>query len=92
VTTGAKGLHISGAYPNPFATQTEVRWQQSTGSAIVLNVYTQSGQLVQQHELGYRSAGVNSARVDAALLPNGTYHFELRSESEVARGTLTVVR
>jgi hypothetical protein len=92
VTTGARELRLGGLYPNPFATETELRWSQATSSEIELRVYTHAGALVRQESLGMRSAGANSARIDVALLPAGSYLYEVRSSRETVRGTMTIVR
>jgi hypothetical protein len=55
-------------------------------------VYTHAGALVRQESLGMRSAGANSARIDVALLPAGSYLYEVRSSRETVRGTMTIVR
>lgn len=91
-TTGSAGLRLSGAFPNPFATETEVRWHQTNAGSMSLRVYNQSGALVREYALGHLGAGTQSARIDAALLPAGLYVYELRSERESVRGTMNVVR
>ncbi|MBC8144336.1 MAG: T9SS type A sorting domain-containing protein, partial [bacterium] len=91
-TTGGAGLRLSGAYPNPFATETEVRWLQAAAGMMTLRVYAQTGALVSEYAMGRLESGAHTARIDAALLPAGLYIYELRSEREAVRGTMTVVR
>jgi hypothetical protein len=88
----AAGLRLDGAYPNPFQTATSVRWTQSVSSTIELRVYDQSGTLVRRELLGQLEQGAHAARIDAALLPAGVYHYELRSAGSSVHGTLTLVR
>jgi len=55
-------------------------------------VYSPSGALVRTTDLGRLEPGAHAARIDAALLPAGVYHYELRSTSAVVRGMMTIVR
>ncbi|MBC8145010.1 MAG: T9SS type A sorting domain-containing protein, partial [bacterium] len=92
VTTGLGGLSLSGVYPNPFATETEVRWLQTASGSMTLRMYNQTGTLVSEQSLGHLNAGANTARINAALLPAGVYIYELRSSLASVRGTMMIVR
>jgi hypothetical protein len=88
----SNGLRLVGTFPNPFATQAEIRWSQSTGGVAELRLFNGDGRIVAESALGYRAPGDNTAAIDAALMPAGIYHFELRIGTATLRGSMMIAR
>lgn len=90
VVTG--GLRLIGNYPNPFAGQTEVTWDQSKGGDVEIVVYSVTGTKVGEYAGGYREVGEQRLVIDGRSLSAGQYMYEVRTGHGVVRGTMTVVR
>lgn len=86
------GLSLSGNYPNPFASQTDIRWMQGAGGNATLRIFTQAGAVVGSYDLGYRNGGNQAYLLDARDLPNGGYIYELRVGTSVQRQVMLLVR
>jgi hypothetical protein len=91
--SSARGaLDLVGAFPNPFAGATALRWEQRATSDVGLRLYAADGSLVRSTALGTLGAGSHELRIEAGDLASGTYVFELRTPNGVARGTMMIVR
>jgi hypothetical protein len=92
VVTGASGLELAGAYPNPFADRTQLRWHQPVSGAVIVRLYNTNGGVAREIDLGVRTRGDQSVVLDGADLPSGTYVYELRVGDRTAVGRLSIVR
>jgi hypothetical protein len=91
-STGGATLSLMGNFPNPFATETELRWMQSFAGSIMLSIYDNTGRLVRQVSLGRLEAGVQSVDIPAGALGSGVYFYELRNGAAAARGVMMIAR
>jgi hypothetical protein len=89
---GGSDLMPIGAFPNPFATKTEIRWQQATSGDVTLRLFDGSGRLVRTIAAGRREAGTDEIEITADGMPTGLYYYELRSGAAMTHGSVMVVR
>ncbi len=86
-------LRIVSAYPNPFSGSAIIRYQLPRSGPVDLTLYNALGQRVAVlSDNVFQEAGVHSVRVDASLLPSGSYFARLESAGGVVRRTLMIVR
>ena len=81
-----------GAYPNPFAASTTIRFSLDAPSDVRLAVYDVLGREVAVLVDGAVEAGTHTAEFDAAGLPSGLYLYRLSTGGRVYPGQLTVLR
>ncbi len=84
-------------YPNPFTTQTTIRYDLPEAASVHLKVYSLLGQEVHTTSLGTQPAGQHQVQWDGhsrsgALLGSGIYFYEIRAGGSSATGTMTLVR
>ena len=83
-------------YPNPFNPETWLPYQLANDAEVVIRIYSATGQLVRNMDLGFQQAGYYIGRSRAAYwdgrndlgerLASGVYFYELRTpESSVTR-------
>lgn len=93
VVTGMTGeLRAIGVFPNPFSMGASLRWSQPASADVAIRVFARDGRLAREISVGRRDAGINAVTIDAGDIPTGVYVYEIRVGSEVARGTMTIVR
>ena len=89
----ANGLRALGNAPNPFGTETAVRYELPRAASVTVEVYDVLGRLVRVVEPGLQPAGRQQATVDAAGLSAGAYVYRVRLEDGTAvTGRMVVVR
>ncbi len=93
VTTPTEWM-LAQNYPNPFNPTTIINYQVSTAGLVTLKVYNILGKEVATLVNDYKSAGTYSAEfsVPGAELSSGTYVYELRSDSFIARKKMLFVK
>jgi hypothetical protein len=84
-------------YPNPFSTQTTIRYDLPEASTVRLTVFSLLGQEVHSATLGTLPAGQhqvqwNGQSRSGTLLGSGIYFYEIRAGGSSATGTMTLVR
>lgn len=84
-------------YPNPFTTQTTIRYDLPEAATVQLKVYSLLGQEVHSASLGTQPAGQhqvqwNGQSRSGSLLGSGIYFYEIRADGSSATGTMTLVR
>lgn len=85
-------LSLDGAYPNPFAGRTTVRYALPTDTRVALAVYDLLGRRVAVLADGFARAGYHEATWDAAGLPSGVYLFRLDTEGQRLLRKVTLLR
>jgi hypothetical protein len=85
-------MTLFGAFPNPFATSTEVRWQQHISSPVTLRVYDAAGLLVAEKSTGTLAPGAHNVVLEAGSMPAGNYVYELRIGAASIRSRVTLTR
>jgi hypothetical protein len=66
-------------YPNPFSTFTDIRFQISTASHVVLTIFNMIGQTVRVMDKGSLDAGTYTEQFSASGLPGGIYYCRLNA-------------
>jgi Rieske Fe-S protein len=67
-------------YPNPFSSESTIRFTLSETSFVSLHVKNILGEEMQSHSLGKLGVGDHSFSLDGSQLATGTYFYELRTE------------
>lgn len=88
---------VYGNYPNPFTSQTTVRYDLPEAATVQFRVYSLLGQEVHSASLGARPAGQHQVQWDGrssggSQLGSGIYFYEVRADGVSASGTMTLVR
>jgi len=83
---------LDGAYPNPFAGRTTVRYALPIDTRVVLAVYDLLGRRVAVLADGFARAGHHEATWDAAGMPSGVYLFRLEAEGQRLLRKATLLR
>ncbi len=81
-----------GAFPNPFARQTQIGFSLEQSAKVSLVVYDVRGREVATLADGTMEAGQHSVTFDAASLPSGVYVYRLVAGAQVETGRLTLVK
>jgi hypothetical protein len=95
--TGSKGLALHGNWPNPFRSQTTLRYELPAQMPVSLKVFDASGRLVRTLLDGTKGAGAWTltwdGRDDAGrILPSGTYFCTLRAQDDVRTRTMLLLK
>jgi hypothetical protein len=85
-------LSLGGAYPNPFADRTTVRYALPTDTHVLLAVYDLLGRRVAILADGPMRAGYHEATWSPAGLPSGVYLFRLEVEGQRLLKKTTLLR
>lgn len=85
---------LHGAYPNPSALATAIRFDLREAAAVTLRVFDVLGREVHRADAGLLAAGTrHGVRVSAETLPSGTYFYRLEARmaerTEARSGTFT---
>ncbi len=83
---------ITGANPNPFNSQTTVRYYVDRAEETTLRAYNITGQLVATLINGQSSVGEHQTILDASELPSGIYLMRLESAGRVRTIKVALVR
>ncbi len=83
---------LESVYPNPFNSQTLIRYALVESSPINLSLYDLSGRLVSELVSGVQSAGYHTASVNGIDMPSGVYIVRLQSDAQVAQQKLTLIK
>jgi hypothetical protein len=91
------GAAIVRAFPNPFSSSTQVRFDVSRAGLATLSVHDAQGRLVREISTGFRTAGRHSASWDGRDTKGnrasaGVYFLRLRTGDEVQVGRTTLLR
>jgi len=70
---------LARAYPNPFTSQTTIRYDLKHAAPVTLVLYDALGRRVRLRNLGPQPIGPHEVRLDARGLPAGWYLYELRT-------------
>lgn len=79
-------------YPNPFNPQTTIEFRLAQTSFTELNIYDALGQKVAQLVRRNLPAGKHQYTFNAAVLPSGTYYYEVKAGQRIKRGKMTLIK
>ena len=83
---------LGSAYPNPFNPSTIIPFELAEASEVSLTVYDGLGRYVATLADGYMSTGQHEVVFEAQGLPSGVYFYQLRAESRVRHGRVSLVK
>ena len=83
---------IVAVYPNPFNNRTQVSYGLSVAGHVELSLYDLEGRLVQVLASGEKPAGMHTFAIDGASLSSGVYIVQLRSQGEVSRWKVAMMK
>ena len=83
---------IAAVYPNPFNSRTQVSYGLPEAGHVELSLYDLEGRLVQELVSGAKPAGMHTLTIDGASLSSGVYIVQLRSQGEVSRWKVAMVK
>lgn len=85
-------LSIAGNYPNPFSSETTVRFSLTEEAPVVVRIYNEAGTEVQTLRLGMQRTGEQSLRVQSQNLSSGTYYYVVEAGDNRAGGVMVIVK
>ncbi len=89
---GPAAFALAAPWPNPFATQTQLRYEIPVEAHVRLTAYDVLGRQVAVLVDGTVEAGQHEATFDAAGLPSGTYLVRLETGTAVQTQRVTLLR
>lgn len=86
-----KAIEFRGAFPNPFHSETAIRFSVPHSQRVTLRVYTLTGQLARTLIDAHLPAGSHSALLSSGDLPSGMYVLVLRvGQAQMTRSVILV--
>ncbi len=79
-------------YPNPFNPSTQLQFELNQPSYTKITVYSTTGQVVKEIDMGKIASGLHSVRFDASSLASGIYLYSVQSGSQIRTGKMTLVK
>ncbi len=92
VVERSEGKIAGRIYPVPALEEVVLEYELQHGGEAVLELLDGLGRVVERRLLGWRAAGQQRERLGLAGLASGVYYWRLRAGTELATGTLVVVR
>lgn len=83
---------LSGSYPNPFNPESVISYSLNRAAEVSLQIYDLRGNLMQEMDTQYQSAGVYSYKVNGAAWPSGTYLYRLKVNGQARAGKMTLLK
>lgn len=85
-------FRLLGNYPNPFNPTTNIQYQLSESSKVVLEVYNVLGQRVSRMNMGTQVAGDYSVEFDASQLSSGFYLVRMYAGNNIQSIKMTLLK
>src|SRR5690606_3087776 len=79
-------------YPNPFNPETRIRFGIARTEAVVIDIYSITGQRIRQLELGVLQAGSHTIPIYMNGLSNGVYLYRIKTPSFQAVKRMTLLK
>jgi len=83
---------LDAAYPNPFRTQTQIRYELPVPGPVTLDVFDPLGRKVRTLVEGTVEAGTHTVTLNAGDLASGTYVYRLKTEQRTLSRQLVLVK
>lgn len=83
-----EAFSLEQAYPNPFTSQAEIKFNMQRPEPVEVHFYDMLGRMVKQIDAGTRATGSHSIRVDGSDFPAGVYFYEVRTPSTQKSGSI----
>ena len=88
----SRAIEFRGAFPNPFRSETAIRFALPSAARVTLKVFNVTGQLVQTLMDAQLPAGEHSAMFTGRSLPSGAYFLSLQVGDLRRNRTVILVR
>ncbi len=92
----AQAFALFGNSPNPFNSQTQIRFQTPAKGQVILQVFNSLGQMVYSRLIHLTESGEHKFRFDGAGLPSGLYFYRLRFQSakhaQIRNGKMVLIK
>lgn len=92
IEDGPAAFKILPNYPNPFNPGTRLQFQLNQPSDASIVVYTMSGQVVKEINMGRLTSGTHSVYFDASSLASGVYLYTVQAGSQLRTGKMTLIK
>ena len=79
-------------YPNPFSSFSTIKYELNQSQTVSIGLYDLSGKLLQQIDNGLKNKGINSTKIDGALLPAGVYLIRLVAPEKTLQQKIVLVK
>ncbi len=90
VVGSAEKFSLEQNYPNPFRTETVIRFTLPGKTNVKLSLYDMQGRLVRNLFNGSKDKGTHAVSVNSSTLTSGIYYYKLESENFSAVKKMTV--
>ncbi|NLI16981.1 MAG: T9SS type A sorting domain-containing protein, partial [candidate division Zixibacteria bacterium] len=87
-----QGLELTGCYPNPFNSTTQIEFELASPTIITLDIYDICGRKIVNIVKGEFTAGKHSASWDASGMTSGVYFIRLNNGSKTTTKTITYLK
>ncbi|WP_456443271.1 T9SS type A sorting domain-containing protein [Caldithrix abyssi] len=79
-------------FPNPFNAQTTIEYQLSKTQNVQLSIFSNSGQLVKEINVGKQVAGKHQIKINGNNWASGIYYYQLRGEDVVQTRKMLLIK
>ncbi len=86
------GFNLYQNYPNPFNPSTTISYDLPTRSVVNLSVYDILGRIVNEFDLGTKTAGNHSFTFDAKALSSGVYFYKIETDNSSAMKRMVLLK
>ena len=96
-TNQSDEMELKGNFPNPFSDQTSIEFELASAGSVIIYIYDNSGNLIQELECGDCQAGNNSLQWNCLdknniRVQSGAYFYEVRFGSLVQSRKMILVK
>ncbi len=90
--SSAGGYSLGANYPNPARGMTDVAITLPEPGIVQLSILDESGKTVEQMLKGQFNAGTYNVTLDVAILPSGTYYYQMSAGGVMLTREMTVIK
>lgn len=83
---------LSQNHPNPFQSQTSIRWQQPASSRVMLKVFDFMGREIRTLLEENRSPGIHQVTFNSCGYPSGVYIYQLQANGRVETKKMLIAK
>ncbi|MHB2150671.1 T9SS type A sorting domain-containing protein [Calditrichota bacterium LG25] len=83
---------LLGNFPNPFNAQTTIEYQLSKTQIVQLSIFSNSGQLIKEINVGKQVAGKHQIKINGNNWASGIYYYQLRGEDVLQTRKMLLIK
>ncbi|WP_456407065.1 T9SS type A sorting domain-containing protein [Caldithrix abyssi] len=87
-----KTTALLGNFPNPFNAQTTIEYQLSKTQNVQFLIFSNSGQLVKEINVGKQVAGKHQIKINGNHWASGIYYYQLRGENVIQTRKMLLIK